>query len=249
MATKLTPSPLDDAQARPRPPMPGADDSEQTKLYSGQHSRFRYTRREEEGAARAVRMQGLPSGINTPYKDIQGGVTGSMSRGTKDIMGNVTGRYSGQTGAGASPFEAVEGSIGGASQMIGGVKSLRSSVQEGSFGSLGGKSLMDDPGRQSGAISIGKSFGMVGGADGKLRDMATPIFTGPGNKKEDRTFLTEGQTGVGSWASQTEDEGGEVRTFASKLDDHVFNGDMSDKDRMQVMRAMNRKYGAKGVLV
>ena len=43
-------------------------------------------------------------------------------------------------------------------------------------------------------------------------------------------------------------EGGQVRSFAGQLDDYVFNGSMSDKDRQQVMRVMNRKYGARGVL-
>lgn len=48
--------------------------------------------------------------------------------------------------------------------------------------------------------------------------------------------------------TQSADGGGEVRSFAGKMDDYVFNGSMSDKDRMQIMRVMNRKYGARGVL-
>jgi hypothetical protein len=61
--------------------------------------------------------------------------------------------------------------------------------------------------------------------------------------KDERKTIGGVQSLVGSRSS-----GGETRGMMARLDDHVFNGNMSDKDRMQVMRAMNRKYGAKGVL-
>lgn len=40
----------------------------------------------------------------------------------------------------------------------------------------------------------------------------------------------------------------ETGSFSRTLDDYVFDGSMSNENRLQVMRVMNRRFGAEGVL-
>lgn len=86
--------------------------------------------------------------------------------------------------------------------------------------------------------TLGKSMAE---ADAEYLTGTGPSMTLIGSD-EDESFANTGLD------TQQAAAGGQVRSFSGQLDDYVFNGSMSDKDRMQVMRVMNRKYGARGVL-
>lgn len=231
----LLPDALENLRPQVRQAGPGTDALGYPKHTSSQNSKFRYTRREEEGIARQERMDDLPKGFKTPYKDIQGNVVGQMTAGKKDITGKVTGRYNAGSDLTA---QALSDSTqeAGSRNTIGGMPSLTAAKTAGRFGSGGSGSLLADPSRQKGFISIGKSFGFTVGQKPE----------GPKPATTDTTFLKEGQEGFFNNAA---DDGGEVRSLNGRLDDHVFNGNMSDKDRQTVMRAMVRRHGARGALV
>ena len=111
-----------------------------------------------------------------------------------------------------------------------------------------GKSARDIGGQSEGA-SWQETGSQIKSTIGKsLMKAEAEYLTGTGpnmtliGSDEDESF---DNTGIDT---QLAAGGGQVRSFAGQLDDYVFNGSMSDKDRQQVMRVMNRKYGARGVL-
>lgn len=70
-------------------------------------------------------------------------------------------------------------------------------------------------------------------------------FAGQARKLENPALL-DMDLGLGAQADM---DGGDTREYSRKLDDHVFNGDMSHEDRVHVQKVMLRKFGAKGVMV
>jgi len=230
--------------------------------YTNQNPGMKFTRREMGERASVFDMKDRPAGRNTAgYQAIGASAEGTMTGGRKNVDGSVTGnmettramKWEAIAGPGAT--EAVQG-IDAGRGTIGGMPSLKGAKQAGTFGSGGGQSLLADSGRRKGFIEIGKSFGFTVGekpaAPAQTVGAANPVSgsrTVSGVVNRDTDFVKKGQAGVVSvYDDQAADAGGEVRSFNGRLDDYVFEGSMSDKDRQTVMKAMLRKHGPRGVL-
>jgi len=223
--------------------------------YTNQNPGMKFTRREMQ--ERASVLTEKAAGRNTVgYQAIGASAEGTMTGGRKNVDGSVIGnmettramKWEAIAGPGAA--EAAQGIRVGGGGTIGGAPSLKGAKQAGTFGSDGGQSLLADPGRRKGFIEIGKSFGFTVG------EKKVPLI----GAKEDTTFVKPGEAAVKRWSSTDpvkKDEvsgvalaagGGETRSLNGQLDDFVFEGSMSDKDRQTVMKALLRKHGPRGVL-
>jgi hypothetical protein len=147
-----------------------------------------------------------------------------------DIQGNVQGKGEASAG-GESPFDAVFTDQAPAeAPTIGGMKRLKTAIRDGSFGT-GGSSIRRSA---KGGIDFSKDFGFTVGEEPAVE-----------NKPKGGIY---GFSMNGTRDERSADGGGKTRSFNGELDDLVYEGSMSDKDRQTVTKALLRKHGPRGVL-